>query len=1287
MTARLFDVDAPASGVLRLSPAGTSRRARVVTALALLMMLVISSSALAATSRLEIGSFGPDGTTGTAFSSINQLAFHQASDKLYGLDAGASTIDGFDVSTPGSYSPLGGGFPIAVAGPGGSPDVAVDNSGAASASDLYFLSESSGLYGFTAAGADRGGSFPVSGFGDPCGAAVDPSGNVWVGDYGTQSVKELSSAGASLGSVDTAAQGSPCHVAFDANGDLYAAMYFGAVWKYTAASGYATATEIDSGSAVGLTVDRASHDIYVVHADQVSVYDATGASLYRFAGSIAGASLGGVAVDQATDRVFVADAGNNVVRVFGAPMLVAGATTGAASDVTLSGATLHGSANAGGVALSDCHFEYGTDTSYGQSAPCVPAAGALPVDSAEHPVTAAITGLASDQGYHARLVVINGNGTLVGDDQTFTTPGAGILDSGTVAVDVDSATLAATINPNTQDTTYHFEYGTDTTYGHSTAESTSVGSDSTGHRVSRTVTGLTPDVTYHWRIVVTNAAGTVTGPDHAFTTRTPTPAPTTDTCPNTALRNGASAALPDCRAYEMVSPVDKNGSNILAVCNNNCQRAELVQSSLTGDKLTYSSAVAFGDQPSAPYSSQYLASRDAGGWTNHGINAPRDATNHQSFDGTDIDKQYYAFTSDLSTAWLENNNAHPLTPGGVLGENNLYRRDNLTDDYRAILSSENGATVLLGISADGRHTIVGSPSTPDASSNDRIDDNVDGVSYPISVLPDGSLANDPVVGTSTHYGARYAGPIDRGDFIIKHAVSDDGSRIFWSNPANIFSVGDLYVRIDDDRTVEVASPGNFITASTDGTKVLYESPADGGRNLDVGRDLYVFDVDSRTRHLIAHRQKGVLGTSDDLSYVYFDSQNVLAPGGVDGRENLYVDHDGSVSFIGDLTQQDVSSETSDVSQLPVFHIARVSPDGRHLVFESSESLTGYDNADAVTREPDIEVFVYDADRQRLTCVSCNPSGARPVGQARPKPYTANDEFYDYGAAAWLPTSKTSYYNSRPLSDDGSRVFFNSLEALVSRDTNGAQDVYEWEADGSGSCQQADGCVSLISSGLGAEKSEFVDADSRGENVFFFTSSSLVSQDTGLIDIYDARVGGGFPSLPAAPAACSGDGCRTAGPPLQGPSIGSGSAASGDGGPPSRGTLRVRALSAAQLRSLAAGQPVSVQATVNRAGRLRLLGRSRLGAHDATVLAATATVAKAGVVHLRLRLSAIGRRRLADRGKLVVSVSVTFSNAARPVRSTLHLVRPPGSSARKARATSAAPKASRTSTGSTQGAQS
>jgi hypothetical protein len=151
---------------------------------------------------------------------------------------------------------------------------------------------------------------------------------------------------------------------------------------------------------------------------------------------------------------------------------------------------------------------------------------------------------------------------------------------------------------------------------------------------------------------------------------------------------------------------------------------------------------------------------------------------------------------------------------------------------------------------------------------------------------------------------------------------------------------------------------------------------------------------------------------------------------------------------------------------------------------------------------------------RLTCVSCNPTGERPRGGASIPGALANGT----GAGA------LSAYKPRNLSADGERVFFETTDRLSSQDTNEAVDVYEWEADGEGTCARTGGCVQLISGGRDPGPSYFLDADESGSDAFFLTAASLYSPDPGSYDVYDAREGGGF-RVPESPIPCVADACQ------------------------------------------------------------------------------------------------------------------------------------------------------------------
>ena len=372
---------------------------------------------------------------------------------------------------------------------------------------------------------------------------------------------------------------------------------------------------------------------------------------------------------------------------------------------------------------------------------------------------------------------------------------------------------------------------------------------------------------------------------------------------------------------------------------------------------------------------------------------------------------------------------------------------------------------------------------------------------------------------------------------------------------------------------------------------LYWS-ANGETLPNPGKDLYRYDAeapagerltdltvdnnpaDTCTGEVLCGAQvQGVLGASADGSAVYYVANGVpdgpianspnangeSAEAGdcrgsvvaMTGECNLYLwranGNGGSTIFIARLDPSggfrgDVTNWITDPGPFGGFTLfvtrtARVSPDGRTLLFRSKRNLSGYDS------EGVGQLYRFEAADASTLCISCDPSGAAPAGIAN-----IGSIFPAVGGAA-LPVSTLS----RNLATGGNRVFFESTASLVAADRNGdrscepwgssiqksfiraCQDVYEWEAKGTGSCKseaQNGGCLYLLSTGKGDEPAFFADASGSGDDVFIFSANQLVPQDRdGLIDVYDVRVGGGIPGQSAqAPIQCSGEPCRSQAPP-------------------------------------------------------------------------------------------------------------------------------------------------------------
>jgi hypothetical protein len=287
----------------------------------------------------------------------------------------------------------------------------------------------------------------------------------------------------------------------------------------------------------------------------------------------------------------------------------------------------------------------------------------------------------------------------------------------------------------------------------------------------------------------------------------------------------------------------------------------------------------------------------------------------------------------------------------------------------------------------------------------------------------------------------------------------------------------------------------------------------------------------------------MVAVSNDGSHVFFESNGVLAANenaagaaAVAAEPNLYVfdTSTGVTTFIGTLASSDVSSEGNPAglaAQPDISRLAVPSPDGHVLVFASAANLTGQNLWQEYT-----EIYRYTGVGNTLICVSCTAPGVKPTGNA---------SFGETAGGTYDPPGLTS-----PMSEDGGRVFFQTPDSLVPEDTNGSApvspkfgtptstDVYEWEA----------GKVSLISSGSASTPSVLQGTTPSGDDVMFTTTAQLVpgEGDGGYENVFDARVGGGFPDPAQAAPSCSGTGCRAAFGVAPGAPIGSASTGSASG---------------------------------------------------------------------------------------------------------------------------------------------
>ncbi len=474
-----------------------------------------------------------------------------------------------------------------------------------------------------------------------------------------------------------------------------------------------------------------------------------------------------------------------------------------AGAVTGSGATLNGEVNPGGSPVTECFFEWGASTEYGHTAPCEESEAQIGSGSGLVPVHAPIAGLSGGSEYHFRLSAHTGAGLGHGEDESLLTLGPRIDGEWASAVTTDEATLNALVNPRGQATTYRFEWGLAAApFEHATAE-LPAGSGSAGLHLSLHLEGLEPGAAYRWRLLASSDS-TTEGEERAL--HTYRPSATETECPNQAFRSGPAAKLPDCRAYEEVSPAQKPG----AVSYPGGIVTEMATAD--GEKLTYAAASAFGPSHlSAPFTHQYIAKRGAGGWSTRSIDPPGSSELLSDITAL-LEPGFRAFTPDLCQSFYMQVHEYALAPGTPPGWPNLYRRTDQecggAPDFETLLTQAPTNLLgrgqisfylpkLLGFSADARVAAIaaGAALTPEANPDlvpeDAplrrfqlyVADGAGGLRLG-SVLPDGGPALGESFlgegGTSFAYDQRQ-----------RHALAADGSLMYWTSA---LGRGSLYLR-------------------------------------------------------------------------------------------------------------------------------------------------------------------------------------------------------------------------------------------------------------------------------------------------------------------------------------------------------------------------------------------------------------------------------------------------------------------------------------------------------------
>jgi hypothetical protein len=603
----------------------------------------------------------------------------------------------------------------------------------------------------------------------------------------------------------------------------------------------------------------------------------------------------------------------------------------------------------------------------------------------------------------------------------------------------------------------------------------------------------------------------------------------------------AVGALPDGRGYELASPSDKRGGDVMPMSSRTRAAAD-------GSAVNFTSLVGFGDVHGATVGTEYVAQRTGtprtSGWATHGITPPQEALpligaffgDDPMYDGE--------LSSDLSSGVFRA--YHPLTDApNVAGLLNLYVRRDLRTPGPGFfeLISDPGFAVstppfpvrptVAGASSDFSHVIFESRLNlaADASGSDpKLYEWANGTLRLAGVLPDGSPAPSSQAGRGAS-----GSPLEA---VTPHMISADGSRVFFQAPAG--ASGNVYMRLNGTTTVQLNASekttpegpqdGKLWTASADGSRIFFstsEGLIDG--DDDGAEDYYMYDVNAPAgKHLtlistdgepsVNDSGLGVVGASEDGHYLYFIMFGQLVADEDPLVVGLFVWHDGTVRYIGAFADP-INFRINELEATWVLNstalMARVTADGRHVFFMATNDgglrgrggFAGFDHGTACGGGCR-ELYVYSAESGQLRCASCDPRGALPTGDAQ----------VNTRVEAYTSDVSTSSHINHALSDDGRWTFFNSPDALVPEDINGRVDAYQYDS--------VTDRVSLLSSGRSTDGSYFMDASASGRDVFFLTRERLLGWDTDAnYDLYDARVGGGMPEPVRPLPTCSGEACQ------------------------------------------------------------------------------------------------------------------------------------------------------------------
>ena len=1065
-------------------------------------------------------------------------------------------------------------------------------------------------------------TFGSSGSGDgefssPAGAAVDQSnGDVYVVDAGNFRVEKFDSSGSFLTAFGSQGSNpgeftSPAFVAVDnspgGNGDVYVGDPGDSiVTKFDSdgniIGGYGTGGQLDGisasfGSIDGIAVDSSGNLFVINSGNSVYEFDQSGAAVTNFP-TVRGMAATGLAVD-GSGNLFKVNGDNTVEKVDSTGADIGQVSTGSATGITVDPSTGSLFVNRGSdVAEYDFDGSGNVLQSGGGTCAVAPNTGCSPTLTFASGTLSAGTGVAVNSGTSTDYAVDAGNSNVA----IFVPPAGGTPVTLTAGLANDHAngedvTHAADSSIDVDDAT-GFANGQDITIGAESATIASVSGSTINLNSALANAHPTGDpVSYagDTSIEVGDTTGFAAGQEITID-----PSGTSETATIDTVTDGTHLALTAPLSHNHASGADvtQGGASTLTVAD--------TTNFVADEPITIGSG---GSAETATIASVDDATH---------ITLTHAVTNDHA------SSEPVSHTADTS---IEVGDTTGLSGGQQI---------TIGDEAATIASVTDGTHLALSAAVTATHA-PGTTVTRAGDSSIAVADS-SGFSPGQQISVGSESATIDSLPDATHIAL--TGPL--GD------AHDSGDAVTY----------------DGDKTLEVQnsarfSPGNEISIDTGGAQedATVDSVPDG-THLVLTAGVTNDHASGATVTRLSSALGDVLGEtaiSNDGSHVFFIARGVLDSGtnnqgqsAQDGQANFYDFNvqTGHTTFITVLADSDAVDPNSSPPLGPLVTLPDVSrlavptADGSVLLFESTGNLTGDDPSGFY------QIYRYATGSGSLSCVSCPPAGVDATGPAAWG--TAGGGSY---APPFMENGATG--SAVPMSSDGSRIFFDSPDPLVSTDVNTGvfanglfgtltrtYDVYEW----------VNGDIRLISDGRSTTGSLLNATTPSGNDVFFSTRAQLVSTDTdGFDDIYDARVGGISPPPASGPSVgCDGDNCRPSTAPTAFFNLPASASLTGQGNPafPSAKfpTFKVASISAKQRKRFARTGVLSLKVSATGAGKLTARARAKIGKKTKTIASASKSVVANEKATLTLRLSKAARRALAKKRKLKLGLTVSYSES-------------------------------------------